>query len=65
MLEKLKELQSQTQAFIENAAITQELEDNFRKDMEESRLLTLEEYNKRKRMVKIKESVSRLFSPLI
>jgi len=55
----------ETQAFIEDAAITQELEENFRRDMEESRLLTLEAYNQRKRMVKIKESISRLFSPLI
>jgi len=55
----------ETQAFIQDAAITQELEDNFRKDMEESRLLTLEGYNQRKRMIKIKESVARLFSPLI
>jgi len=55
----------ETQAFIEDSAITQELEENFRRDMEDSRLLTLEEYSRRKRKVKIKESISRLFSPLI
>jgi len=55
----------ETQAFIEDTAITGELEDAFRRDMEECRELTLQTYNRRKRMVKIKESISRLFSPLI
>ena len=55
----------ETQAFIEDPFITQELEDNFRKDMEDSRLLTLETYNQRKRSIKIRESLARLFSPLI
>jgi len=55
----------ETQAFIEDIAITQELEDAFRRDMEDCRALTLETYNQRKSIVKIKESISRLFSPLI
>ncbi|MCL2286816.1 MAG: cardiolipin synthase [Firmicutes bacterium] len=55
----------ETQAFIQDAAITQELEKAFERDMEDCRLLTLRTYNQRKRRVKIKESISRLFSPLI
>ena len=55
----------ETQAFIEDVAITQELEAAFIRDLEDCRLLTLEAYSKRKRRVKIKESISRLFSPLI
>ena len=55
----------ETQAFIEDAAITQELERAFERDMEDCRVLTLHTYNQRKRGVKIKESISRLFSPLI
>ena len=55
----------ETQAFIEDEAITKELEEAFYRDIEDSRPLTLEAYNKRKRMIKIKESISRLFSPLI
>jgi len=55
----------ETQAFIEDAAITQELEDAFRRDMNDCRALTLETYSQRKTIIKIKESISRLFSPLI
>ena len=55
----------ETQAFIEDAAITQELEAQFMRDSADSRELTLEIFGKRKTSVKIKESISRLFSPLI
>jgi len=55
----------ETQAFIRDGAITQELEETFRRDMEDCRLITLEAYSKRSRVVKVKESISRLFSPLI
>jgi len=55
----------ETQAFIEDCAITVELEERFRRDMEDCRHLTLEDYESRGKIVKIKESVSRLFSPLI
>ena len=55
----------ETHAFIDDVAITAELEKTFRRDMDDCRHLTLEGYNKRKTMVKIKESISRLFSPLI
>jgi len=55
----------ETQAFIEDEAITCELEERFRRDMEDCRHLTLEDYEQRGKIVKIKESISRLFSPLI
>ena len=55
----------ETHAFIDDVAITAELEKNFRRDMDDCRHLTLDGYNKRRTMVKIKESISRLFSPLI
>ena len=55
----------ETHAFIEDADITRELEEAFFRDMQASRALTLEEYNARPRRTKIKESISRLFSPLL
>ena len=55
----------ETHAFIDDVAITAELEKTFRRDMDDCRHLSLEGYNKRRTMVKIKESISRLFSPLI
>ena len=55
----------ETHAFIEDEAITNELEDAFFDDVADSRELTLEGYNKRPRRIKIRESISRLFSPLI
>ena len=55
----------ETQAFIEDAAITGELEAQFVRDLADCRELTLETYNQRGATVKIKESISRLFSPLI
>ena len=55
----------ETHAFIEDEAVTKELEDAFFKDIADSRELTLEGYNKRPRRMKVKESVSRLFSPLL
>ena len=55
----------ETQAFIKDEAITRELEEAFMRDMSDCKEVTLEAYNKRGKIVKIKESVSRLFSPLI
>lgn len=55
----------ETHAFIEDSAITQELEEAFRRDMEDCRALTLEGYRQRPKTTKIRESISRLFSPLI
>ena len=55
----------ETHAFIEDAAVTKELEEAFFRDVEDSRELSLEVYNKRPRRVKIREAISRLFSPLL
>jgi cardiolipin synthase len=55
----------ETHAFIHDAAITRELEEMFVKDMDDCRALDLEAYGKRPRITKIRESISRLFSPLL
>jgi len=55
----------ETHAFIEDESITQELIKEFYKDMEDCKEIHLTEYEQRSRMTKIKESVSRLFSPLL
>jgi len=55
----------ETHAFIEDEDVTMEMEAAFFKDAEDSRELTLEAYEKRPRRVKIRESISRLFSPLL
>jgi len=55
----------ETHAFIENAPLTQELEEAFRRDMNYCNILSLEKYKKRSVITKIKESFSRLFSPLL
>jgi len=55
----------ETHAFIEDAKATAELEAAFLQDMESCYHLSLEAYKKRSKITKIKESVSRLFSPLI
>lgn len=41
------------------------LSEQFLRDMEESKELTLDRYNQRSRIAKIKESISRLFSPML
>ena len=55
----------ETHAFIEDAPITQELEEAFRRDMKFCNVLSLEDYKKRSISTKIKESFSRLFAPLL
>jgi len=55
----------ETHAFIEDEAVTKELEQAFFNDVSDSRELNLEVYNKRPRRVKIREAISRLFSPLL
>jgi cardiolipin synthase len=58
-------LNFETTAFIYDQAAAMELEADFEKDMEDCRLITPESYMRRGKTVKIKESVSRLFSPLL
>ena len=41
------------------------LSEQFLRDMEESKELTLDRYNQRSRVAKIKESITRLFSPML
>lgn len=55
----------ETTAFIYNRQVTKQLEDAFFDDMRNCRQITPELYAGRKRVSKIKESVSRLFAPLL
>ena len=55
----------ETQAFIKDEAITAELEAAFMRDIKDCKQLTLEGYNQRNWRVQVRESISRLFSPLI
>jgi len=55
----------ETHAFIEDESITKEMEAEFYSDMADCNELTVEEYEKRPRRVKIREAISRLFSPLL
>ncbi len=58
-------LNFEVNAFIYDEGIAKSLSDNFYKDIEVSRELTLEIYGKRSRKIKIKESLSRLLSPIL
>lgn len=52
-------------AFIYDNKITKEMKDIFKKDMEESTLLTDEILNKQSRWLRFKQNFSRLFSPIL
>lgn len=52
-------------AFIYNEETCSRAKEIFFRDMEQSTLLSVEEWNKRSRFEKFKESVMRLFSPLL
>jgi cardiolipin synthase len=52
-------------AFIYDFKKIHELKTIYYKDIKNSKKLTLEEYNKRSKVIKIKESVSRLLSPVL
>ena len=52
-------------AFIYDKETTNEFYKIFIKDMEDSKQLTLDDYNNRSLIVKIKEGISRLLSPLL
>lgn len=52
-------------AFIYNENTCDAAKDIFFRDMEQSSLLSAEEWEKRSRFEKFKESVMRLFSPLL
>jgi len=55
----------ETHAFIEDREVTKGMERAFYKDMKDCRELTVDAYNQRPRRVKIREAISRLFSPLL
>lgn len=59
------ELNFEVNAFVFNEEMNAKLVAAFEDDVKKSRLVTLEEYNKRGAVFKIKESVSRLVSPLL
>ena len=58
-------LNFEVNAFIYHEPTAKELNQIFIKDIEHSSLLTLEEYEQRSRFVRIKESISRLLSPIL
>jgi len=52
-------------AFIYDPKIALELKENFLEDMKTSTLITPKKYNERSLIIKIKESISRLLSPIM
>jgi len=52
-------------AFIYDSEINKTLTDRFLGDLQNCHEITLEEYNKRSRSIKMKESISRLLSPIL
>lgn len=58
-------LNFEVNAFIFDDRISKKLEEQFFIDVEDSRLLSREEYNNRSRKVRIKESLLRLISPIL
>jgi len=58
-------LNFESNAFIYDEHVTTDLQDAFMRDIGDSRQITLEAYLSRGRLTKIKESVSRLLSPLL
>lgn len=59
------ELNFEVNAFIYDAEVTKSIEHAFREDLRDSRELTLMDYLARSRMVKVKEALCRLLSPLL
>jgi cardiolipin synthase len=58
-------LNFEVNAFLYDAQVTKALEEQYLRDIEDSSQLTMEEYAKRSHAVKVKESISRLLSPLL
>ncbi|RAV21307.1 cardiolipin synthase [Paenibacillus contaminans] len=58
-------LNFEVNAFLYDKEFASRLTRVFHKDIEDCRLLTLEQYLQRSRMIRIKESVSRLLSPIL
>ena len=58
-------LNFEVNAFMYNEYIAQNLTKSFLEDMDVSREWTIEEYNKRSWLIRFKESISRLLSPIL
>ena len=58
-------LNFEVNAFIYDEEVTRKTIEQFHKDLELCEEITLEEYGKRSGIVKLKESVSRLLSPIL
>src|SRR5690606_22184528 len=58
-------LNFEVNAFLYDANLANKLMNIFEKEMQLSRILTLEEYQKRPLMIRFKESLSRLLSPIL
>ena len=58
-------LNFEVNAFLYDKEISSKLADAFREDIKVSELLTTDKYARRSRLVRIKESVSRLLSPIL
>ena len=58
-------LNFEVNAFIYDEAINLKLTDRFLNDLKNCKEITLEEYSKRSKIVRIKESFSRLLSPIL
>lgn len=58
-------LNFEVNAFLYDESINLKLTDKFLNDLQFCKEITLEEYNNRSKIVKIKESVSRLLSPIL
>ena len=58
-------LNFETNAFIFDSEFALKMEDTFRRDMALGHELTLEQYNKRSPIIRIKEAVSRLLADIL
>ena len=58
-------LNFEVNAFIYDSIINLKLTDQFKKDLDDCKEITLEVYETRSRIVKFKESISRLLSPIL
>ena len=58
-------LNFEVNAFIYDEGIAQELTEGYAKDLEVSKVLTIDDYNKRPIYIRFKESISRLLSPIL
>lgn len=58
-------LNFEVNAFLYDEVINLKLKDKFLSDLQYCKEITLQEYNNRSRIVKVKESFSRLLSPIL